>query len=287
MKTHAGRDGGSIFPASDVMKAVKGVIKFIWTHPANEEERVRALLRAGRFQARGRLLHQRTLAELGYGSRVWADLHRTAATKIVYANPPDYPEMLVWRQILQPGDFFVDVGANIGSYAIWAGEIGAKVIALEPAADTFALLLENIELNHYQICAIRAAAGASCGTIRFTCGYDSANHVDPAGGLEVEMVTIDSMVRDQTVNGMKIDVEGFELEVLRGCERALSEHRLRLIQIEWNAACETMMGTDRKPVADLLARHGYGLYRPNRDGTLVPIAEISFGSDVFARPLDV
>ena len=40
--------------------------------------------------------------------------------------------MLVWQQALRPGDLFVDVGANIGSYAIWAADLGADVIALEP-----------------------------------------------------------------------------------------------------------------------------------------------------------
>ena len=69
----------------------------------------------------------------------------------------------------------MDVGANIGSYAIWAGEIGAEVIALEPAKDTFILLMENVALNGYPARGIRAAAGATCGTARFTTGGDSVN----------------------------------------------------------------------------------------------------------------
>jgi hypothetical protein len=89
---------------------------------------------------------------------IWADLHRTGASKVVYANPPDYPEMLVWQNELCPGDLFVDVGANIRSYTIWAAELGAEVLALEPAEDTFALLEENIGLNGYEIDAIPAAA---------------------------------------------------------------------------------------------------------------------------------
>ena len=119
------------------------------------------------------MLHRRTLTRLGLRSSVWADLHRTGASKVVYANPPDYPEMLAWRQVIRRGDLFVDVGANIGSYAIWAGEMGAEVIALEPADDTFALLVENVTLNGYPIMAIQAAAGATCGTARFTTGRDS------------------------------------------------------------------------------------------------------------------
>jgi FkbM family methyltransferase len=258
--------------------------RYVWTHPANEGERIRALLRAIIFQVRARLLQRRTLARLGRQSRVWADLHRRAASKIVYANPPDHPEMLTWQKCLQPGDFFVDVGANIGSYAIWAGENGAEVIALEPAEDTFRLLVENISLNGYPITPIQAAAGAACGTARFTSGRDSVNRLDPDGSVETTVMTIDSIIGDRIVAGMKVDVEGFEIEVLRGCERALAEHRLMLIQLEWNATSRTAVGADRCPVADLLVRNGYRLYRPDRGGVLIPLTDLSFGADVFARP---
>jgi FkbM family methyltransferase len=261
----------------------KNVVSFIWTHPANERERARALLRAVSFQARAKLLHRRTLARLGDRSMVWVDPHRTAASKIVYANPPD-PEMLTWRQYLRPGDLFIDVGANIGSYTIWAAELGAEVVALEPAKDTFALLAENVALNSYSVKLVEAAAGAICGTARLTSGQDCVNRLDPQGTVETTMVTIDSIIKDGIVAGMKVDVEGFEIEVLRGCERALSERRIRLIQLEWNASSRTAVGTDRQPVADLLAVYGYGLCRAGSEGTLMPITDMSFGPDVFARP---
>lgn len=98
------------------------------------------------------------------------------------------------------------------------------------------------------------------------------------------MVTIDSLVPKGTVAGMKVDVEGFEIDVLRGSERLLSEHRVRLLQLEWNSTSIGAVGTDRRPMADLLAKHGYGLYRPDDNGILLPITDVSFGPDVFARP---
>jgi len=265
------------------------LVKFIWTHPANEGDRTRALVRAVRFQARGRVLRRRTLARLGDRSRVWARPHRSATSKIVYANPPDYMEMLTWQRVLRPRDLFIDVGANAGSYAIWAGELGAEVIALEPAEDTFALLLENIALNDYRVNAIRAAAGSACGTASFTSGLDCVNRLNPQGGVKattvtVDMVTVDSIIGHRTVAGMKVDVEGFEIDVLRGCERALSNQRIRLIQLEWNASSLAAVGSDRQSVADLLAKHRYSLYRPDRHGALVPLMDVSFGRDVFAAP---
>jgi FkbM family methyltransferase len=270
-----------------VIGDARNVVKFVWTHPANQEEKVRALLRAAGFQARARVLGQRTLAPLGSGSSIWADLHRTAAAKVVYANPPDYPEMIAWKRALRPGDLFVDVGANVGSYAIWAGDLGAEVIALEPAQDTFRLLAENVALNRHPITAIRAAAGAAGGTARFTSGLDSVNRIDTAGSVRATVVTIDSVVGNRVVGGMKVDVEGFEIEVLRGCRKALSERRLRLIQLEWNATSQAAAGADRRPVAELLMAHGYSLHRPDKRGILRPLNDLSFGPDVFARPAGV
>ena len=267
-----------------LMTDARLVAKFVWTHPANQGKRTRALARAILFQTRGRVLHRRTLARLGDRSLLWAGLHRPGASKVVYANPPDHPEMLAWRRILRPGDLFLDVGANVGSYTIWAGELGADVIALEPAPDTYDLLLENIGLNGYRTEAIQAAAGAACGTARFTSGLDCVNRLDAKGSAQTRMVTIDSLLGERTAAGMKVDVEGFEIEVLRGCHQALSEHRIGLIQLEWNAASKAAVAMDRQPVADLLAAHGYCLYRPNHEGALYPINDGGFGPDVFARP---
>ena len=105
----------------------------------------------------------------------------------------------------------------------------------------------------------------------------------PGGNVEAKIVTIDSVIENRTVSGLKIDVEGFEIEVLRGCARALSERRIRLVQLEWNGTSQAAVGTDRQPVADFLASYGYRLYRPDQSGTLLSVADASFGPDVFAR----
>jgi FkbM family methyltransferase len=261
-----------------------GVIRYVWEHPANSRHRVRALLRAVRYQVQARLLHRRAVARLGERSRLWVDLHRTAASMVMYANPPDLPEMLVWHRALRGGGLFVDVGANVGTYTLWAAELGAEVIALEPAADTFGLLLENIALNRYPVTSVRAAAGDHCGTARFTVNLDAGNSLAEDGPVLTDLVTVDSLIGDRRVTGMKVDVEGFEIDVLRGCARALAERRIDLIQLEWNEKSASAVGTDRRPIAEFLSRYGYLLYRPDPEGGLVPIADPGFGTDVFARP---
>jgi hypothetical protein len=132
--------------------------------------------------------------------------------------------------------------------------------------------------------AVQAAAGSRCGTARLTSGLDAGNRLAVDGPAVTELVTVDSLVGDRRVHGMKVDVEGFEIDVLRGAARALAERRIGLIQLEWNEASWSAAGTDRRPVAELLAGHGYRLYRPDADGRLVAVADPGFGADVFARP---
>ena len=73
--------------ARAIITDARSVMQLVWMHLANEGQRARAVLRAVGFQARARMLNRRTLAWLGDRSHIWADLHRTAASKIVYANP--------------------------------------------------------------------------------------------------------------------------------------------------------------------------------------------------------
>jgi FkbM family methyltransferase len=276
--------GGPLTAVSAQLAMGAGIVRYVWGHPANSGRRVRAVLAAAQYQVQARLLRRRSMARLGERSRLWVDLHRTGASKALYANPPDLPEMLVWRRALRDGSLFVDVGANVGTYTIWAAELGAEVIAIEPAADTFALLQENIALNGYPVTAVQAAAGDHCGTARFTAGLDAGNSLSPNGPVVTELVTIDALIGDRPVSGMKIDVEGFEIDVLRGAARALADHRIDLIQIEWNEMSTVSLGTDRGPIAELLAVHGYRLHRPDATGRLIPVAEPGFGADVFAIP---
>lgn len=151
----------------------RDLITYVWRLPANAGQRPRAVLRTIGFQVQGRVLGRRTVTRLGERSKVLVDMRRATSLKALYGNPPDMPEMLAWRGALRDGGVFIDVGANVGIYTIWAVELGAEVIALEPADDTFALLQENIALNGYQVTMVQAAAGDHCGTARFSAGMDS------------------------------------------------------------------------------------------------------------------
>ena len=188
----------------------------------------------------------------------------------------------MWRRCLRPGDAFIDVGANVGTYTLWAAEAGAHVIAVEPAHELGLALRENLAINGYEVQLIEAACGASNGKAPFALDRDRANSFDPDSPEQVPVVTLDSIVGDGHVRGVKVDVEGFEIDVLRGAQRALSRGAIELLQLEWNAASERSRGRDRSEVEELLTRCGYRLYRCDQSGNLYHVTNPPYGQDVFA-----
>lgn len=264
------------------------VVRSVWGHPGNRGRRLRALGNAVRFQLRGRLFGRPTEVPLGERSRILAHLHVYGSSKAVYGNPPDWPEMEVWRRVLRAGDLFVDVGANIGAYSVLAAELGAEVVALEPGPEALDHLRANVARNGYPVRVLAAAAGERPGRSAFTSDRDMGNRLvrgeDAGAGVTVPVVTIDSLVGDRRVAGLKVDVEGAERLVLEGARRALAERRIDLLQIEWNDCSERFFGEGREPVARLLRSLGYELLRPTPGVQLVPVDRPALGADVFARP---
>jgi FkbM family methyltransferase len=196
--------------------------------------------------------------------------------------------MQAWRRLLGPGDLFVDVGSNVGVYALWAAERGAEVIAVEPDADAASRLRRNVALNGAEVEVLECALAAEPGMMTLTSGYGCTNRliVDAANSMgtvrRVPVRTLDEIIRGRHVAGVKVDVEGAERLVLAGGERALSEQRIRILQLEWNRQSELTLGEDRKPVAEILRRHGYVLTRPDSDGRLLPAEPVGYCADLFA-----
>jgi FkbM family methyltransferase len=217
---------------------------------------------------------------------MWVDLHSTAASKALYANPPDWPEMQAWRRILKPGDLFVDVGCNVGTYSLWAADCGAAVIAVEPSPDAFELLNENLALNDFSVEAHQCALADQPGIMKLSQGKGTTNHLyleSTELGIDVRVDTLDRLLGDRRVVGMKIDVEGAERLVLEGARQALSEGRIEVLQLEWNGLSREVLGETRTPVARLLGDYGYQLCSPDPSGILRPVdAPESSVEDLFA-----
>jgi FkbM family methyltransferase len=161
-------------------------------------------------------------------------------------------------QELRPGDAFADVGANIGIYTIAAARRGVRVTSYEPNPETAALLRRNVALNGVsdRVTVQEVAVAATAGRLTFKSEgtLNWAARVDRTGTLDVPASTLEG-----SFDVVKIDVEGYELEVLAGAAPLLAERESRPRAIFVELHPERLAKTDdvERSVRELLA--GYSL----------------------------
>ena len=163
---------------------------------------------------------------------------------------------------LRDSDIFVDVGANVGSYTILgANEVGAKTISIEPIPKTFKALEDNIVINklQYKVNALNIGLGGKNESLKFTKLLDTTNHVatkDDKDIIEVEVRKFDDVIQLTQPALIKIDVEGFESEVLKGMINTLQDDNLKAIIIELNGSGKRY-GYDEELIHEKLLLHNF------------------------------
>jgi len=167
-----------------------------------------------------------------FGFDAYLDLSRSNAHRLLYLDGERYiKERHLLAQLVRPGMHVVDVGANIGYYMLLLRRLvgpAGSVTCFEPEASNFAELDRNLHLNGLDnVRLVRAAVGAQDGEIPFLSGLNGV--VTDAEGADdrVPIVRLDSAhtAMDRPPDMIKIDVEGYEGEVLEGARSLLSEHR--------------------------------------------------------------
>ena len=187
--------------------------------------------------------------------------------KVLYATPTVFtkwrvdtlfekePVTIQWIAEFAPDDVFVDVGANVGMYTVWAAKTrGVKVFAFEPEAQNYSLLNRNIMLNE-----LGGRVRAYCLGLSDQAGYSELHLSDlrlggschslgervdfrhqpmqPAYSQGSVAARLDDLVAAGTVPApthIKIDVDGFEPKVIAGARRVLEGRSLRSLLIETN-----------------------------------------------------
>jgi len=211
------------------------------------------------------------------------------------------------RTVLRPGQTAIDVGANVGYFtAVMAQCVGpgGRVWSFEPVPETFELLTLCNSLNDYaHVTPIRVALGAANGSIEIT--YDRRHsgiatmHPDQVAGdtQRVELRSLDGLVAAGEVGRrpdlIKVDVEGHELEALRGARETIAEAQPTIV-FELNERTARVAGWSLAQLAELLLSLGdYSFFLIDDDGTH-PLDPFSFRLernealdphvDVLARP---
>ena len=212
-------------------------------------------LPAGRFRAFERLsriglppFEDRLAADVG-GARYGCDLRNVIAREACLTGRTAPAETAVVRAGLPPGGTFVDVGANwgyftlVGAHAVGAG---GRVVALEPDPRVHAELLANVARNGIRTVTVLPVAASDRKGEAVLSGYAEADRnrgvsslvAAPAGdapSFAVRTAPLDDLLDElgvDSVDLVKIDVEGAEELVVRGMARGLADGRYRRILVE-------------------------------------------------------
>jgi FkbM family methyltransferase len=149
---------------------------------------------------------------------------------------PDVPELAWLKSTVRQGDLAVDCGAHHGMisllFAKWVGSAG-QVVAFEALPTNAEIVRKNVELNGFNHIEVRQqAVGRVPGSIRFT--LDSNASVARNGSkhtVEVPIVNLDAVFTDRKPDFLKIDVEGHEIEVIRGAKNVMAATPALAIEI--------------------------------------------------------
>ena len=169
--------------------------RFVLGHPLNRGRSAAAFLRWLRWQLGSRLLPGPVLVPFVNDIGLLIRPGMTGATGNLYCGLHEFEDMALVLHALRPGDRFVDIGANVGSYSMLAAATGAEVMAFEPIPATCRWLQRNVAVNALDesVHVLNQGVGRAKGVLRFTAGLDTVNHVvaeneSAAGALEVPVV---------------------------------------------------------------------------------------------------
>lgn len=186
------------------------------------------------------------------------------------------PGTLAWIDTFRPGDIFWDIGANIGTFTLYAAlHPGVRVCAFEPSAHNYHILSRNIAINQLGE-RVAAYCLALCDRTRLDTFYlcsDEVGHAEHAFGAPLSWrdepftaasrqaaigFAIDEFVdrfAPPFPSHLKIDVDGIEDAIIRGAARTLADPRLRTLLVELNIN----RGDHCREVIALLAQAGLAL----------------------------
>lgn len=162
-------------------------------------------------------------------------------------------------QFIKKGDKVIDIGAFIGDHTIYYSELvgeNGKVIAFEPTRDAFECLSYNLK-DKINVELINSALGKEYGSVRII-DVDTnlgMNYVEQSNTGGIIIYQLDQMEIDR-IDFIKIDVEGYELDVLIGGQNTITKFKPKIL-IEINEMTLQRQGITRKDIYEWLDVAGY------------------------------
>ncbi|WP_115865082.1 FkbM family methyltransferase [Halorussus litoreus] len=201
----------------------------------------------------------------------------------------DMPVLVDLLERIESDDAFWDVGANVGIYGAFAGQVveSGSVVAVEPRPENVARIERNMALNGVSARVAQCALSNRTGAMAFrTTGSDGVggsgvvvdDEMKPqtdhgASETTVGVVRGDELAESESIPSpsvLKIDVEGAEYDALRGLDGVLADEDCRLVYCD---VCSEMTDVPDEAVHGLLRDHGFEVERiwdwPYGDGHYV------------------
>jgi FkbM family methyltransferase len=211
---------------------------------------------------------------------------RSQIAEEIFANAFERVQRNLLDRLLTPGQTAIDIGANVGFYTcLLASRVGprGRVVAFEPTPSTFELLRQNVELNAFEslVACRRQALSDRRGTALLQVypeGEDVFNSLGPTttfsshgpvGTVEVPTIVLDEVLAEVSNDQgcfIKIDVEGFQHQVLLGGRRRLSEMTNVSLMVELHEVTSQQAGHSTRQTLELLDECGFAAYRMTAKG---------------------
>lgn len=206
-----------------------------------------------------------------YKKRIWGNnfliLNNDSVQSmwLMYNYIIDWEEFNLIKSIVKKEDICFDIGANNGYYSVWFSLYGF-VHSFEPNEKSFNRLLQNINVNKIEnVEANNFGIGGEKGVAKFTLNKDIQNHIligkTNIDSVEIRIDTVDNYLLENNIERikfLKIDVEGFEFDVLLGAQNALKNKKIEIIQLEINNSIVNSGHTEIELI-DFLKAYGYHL----------------------------
>lgn len=211
-----------------------------------------------KFRVPGRARFHRVVANDGFFVKI--AVHPNAPSFLLKVVPSDFIDQKILQfgyyepevveaciKQLRPGDIFWDVGANIGLHSFFVKNNfrdAVSVFSFEPNPHAMRRLLESKVLNQLDVTPVNLALSSSAGVQKLSIasvGNPGLSSLNPWNGVEYDQLVFCGLLDANTLissggfpvpNVIKIDVEGHELEVLKGFGRVLEDEKIRAIVFE-------------------------------------------------------
>ena len=235
------------------INSLKSIFGYIWQSPSNKGQKLYRIALAILWQCYKRIVGLPLISTLDNGAKFILEPWSTNSTGNIYVKTYEAEYVFFLRQHILKDGLIVDVGAHMGLYTLLLNDLFKGGYCFEPAKDTFKALKNNLFINELieKFIPENSAVSDRNGNqaLKIQGVFSGVNHLIVANDKNISQstivptVSIDNFLKEKKtdqIRFIKIDTEGHELKVLRGCLETLKSNPLIIILFE-NSSPEELL----------------------------------------------